>query len=91
MPYGLPSPYANQLIKGQMCIWLQNYGWCAAKLATEFKPGEKIIYNYGISCTIMDIQEKSPAFLEFSVLSDDGKIYHQHVKKTAYKPYQKGK
>lgn len=73
-----------------MHIWLQYAGFCPAKLATEFRPGDRIAYNTGISYEVIAIAEKSPAFLDFTVKSPTGEIYHQNIKKTAYKPYAKG-
>lgn len=79
--------YKDKVIDGQMCIWLQSYGYCPAKLATEFKVGDRIGYNFGISCEVVGIKEKSLKFLTFSVKNKDGIVYEQNVKKTSYKPY----
>lgn len=41
------NPYRDQVIDGQMCIWLQYYGWHPAIQAQDFQPGDKIVYNTG--------------------------------------------
>jgi hypothetical protein len=81
------NPYKDHEINGQMHIWLQYCGFCPAKLATEFKVGDRIAYNTGISHEVVAIEEKSPAFLTFTVKNKEGDLYRQNVKKTVYKPY----
>jgi hypothetical protein len=86
MRYGY-NPYKNQVIDGQMCIWLQYFGFHPAKLATEFKVGDRIAYNTGESYEVIAIEEKSKKQLLFTVQSRKGEIYKQAVNKDTYKPH----
>ena len=79
--------YKDQIINGQMHIWLQYCGFCPAKLATEFRVGDRIAYNNGVSYEVVGISEKSKHYLTFTVKNRNGETYKQNVKKTAYKPY----
>ena len=85
------NPYKNQVIEGQMCIWLQYYGFHPAKLATEFKIGDRIAYNTGESYEVIAIEEKSAKFLTFTVNNRKGETYKQDIKKTCYKPHTPAK
>lgn len=83
------NDYSDQVINGQMHIWLQYCGFCPAKLATEFKVGDRIAYNTGVSYEVVAIEEKSKCYLTFTVKNKAGEIYQQNIKKTVYKPYAK--
>lgn len=85
--YTAYNPYKNQLINGQMHIWLQYAGFCPAKPASAFKVGDRIAYNTGVSYEVTEITEKSKAFLTFTVKNEKGETYSQDIKKTTYKPY----
>jgi len=37
------NDYGNKVINGTPCIWLQYFGWAAAKPAKDFIPGEKFL------------------------------------------------
>jgi hypothetical protein len=80
------NPYKNQMIDGKMCIWLQYCGFHPAKLATDFKVGEHIVYNTGVSYEVVAITEKSPKFLTFTVKNKEGEEYKQDIKKDTFKP-----
>lgn len=41
------NDYGNKVIDGTPCIWLQYFGWAAAKPAKDFTPGEKFLWNNG--------------------------------------------
>lgn len=82
------NQYQNQIIQGKMCVWLQYVGFQPAKLASEFKVGEHIVYNNGTAYEVTAITEKSAQWLTFTVKTPQGEIYSQNVKKNTYKPCQ---
>lgn len=73
--------YSNQVINGQVCIWLQSFGWAPAKPAKEFAVGELMLWNFGITSEVLEIKDTSKQFLTFTVKCRDGKNYTQRMKK----------
>ncbi|MDR3716727.1 MAG: hypothetical protein P4L51_28300 [Puia sp.] len=57
---------SQKTINGKVCIWLQEYGWCEAKPAGEFKVGEFMRWNFGDCSKVVAIHsqtEKNVTFL----------------------------
>ncbi|MCG2614906.1 hypothetical protein LZZ85_11460 [Terrimonas sp. NA20] len=69
------------IIDGQVCIWLQCFGWASAKPASAFMTGDKVLYNFGSVYTITEIKELSACFLQFTEQCRDGKTYTRKAKK----------
>ena len=54
-------------------IWLQSVGRVKAKAASQFKVGEKIMWNYGVKSLITKITPKASRFE--MVIEEGGKAY----------------
>ena len=79
-------PYKRKTSDG-IRVWLQYYGYCQAKPATEFAVGDIRAYNNGHWAKITKIVEKSKTMLTFTIVDDDGGEYTEDVRKTTLKPY----
>jgi hypothetical protein len=84
--YGIVSAYANQIVQGRMCVWLQNYGWCPAKLGKDLKVGDVIVYNFGSTAEIVKVSRESKNTIWFIVKYEGDRFYEQKILKTTYKP-----
>lgn len=80
----MKGQYSNREIKGQMCIWLQNYGFSPAKKAAEFKVWEKMLWNFGSKSEVVEIVDESKSFITIRSLCSDGKIYQSRLKKDRF-------
>jgi hypothetical protein len=60
-------------IDGQPVVWLQDFGYCAAKPVQELKPGERRVYNFGSTATIVAVE---PVGKMWQVTVDDGRSLH---------------
>lgn len=80
--------YQPQTINGQLCIWLQSFGWAPAKKASEFKAGEKMLFNFGITNEVVEIKEASKQFVSVTVKGRDGKEYTSKKKKESLVAFQ---
>ena len=76
------SNYKNTTINGQSCIWLQSFGYCPAKPASELKEGDTIVYNFGHTATFKEVIKQTAKMIEYSVIDRAGKIYTGKYSKT---------
>lgn len=80
----MKGQYSNREIKGQICVWLQNYGFAPAKKAAEFKVGEKMLWNFGSKSEVVEIVSESKSFIIMRSLCSDGNIYESRIKKDRF-------
>lgn len=86
--------YKNQVINGQMCVWLQDWGFQPAKLGSEIRVGDVLVYNYGHQYTVVSIDKETEKTVTVSVkkvpgvrsLVQDNTLYPQKINKNTYKP-----
>lgn len=84
------ATYSNRLIEGQPHIWLQSYGWAAAKPAGEFKVGDCMLWNFGYSSEIIAVNKETAKTIEFIELCE-GKEYKRTFKKERWVAISKRK
>jgi len=77
------NSYAPRKINGQMHVWYQECGWQPAKLATKIEVGDKLIYNYGYTATVLSIVKSTDKTIVFEVQTKSG-IYQQRIRKSTY-------
>ncbi len=75
--------YGNKLIDGVPHIWLQNYGWAKAKPASEFKPGEKFLWNYGSRSEFKSVVKETVKTLVV-IEEYEGKQYERKLLKSRW-------
>ena len=77
------NAYANQVINGQMCVWLQRIGFCPAVQAKDLVIGDVLVWNYGATSTITRFIKDTPKsrFLEVKA---SGKLYTRRLRKDTY-------
>lgn len=69
-------------------IQLQSVGHVPAKPVSQFKVGEKMMWNFGYTSTILSILKETNTQIIFQMKSfdpsgnSDGKIYDRRMKKT---------
>lgn len=51
--------YANQVIDGTPAIWLQSWGWAAAKPAKDFTIGEFMRWNGGSCSKVVGVAKET--------------------------------
>ena len=69
-------------------IHLQGIGRFQAKKASEFKVGDKLVWNGGFTSKITKIKKKTPSQIVFEVKSD-GKLYDKRINKDRLVAYTK--
>jgi hypothetical protein len=77
------TDYTPQIVENKLCIWLQSFGWAPAKQASEFKAGEKMLFNFGISNEVINVKETSKAFVTVTVKGSSGQLFTYRKKKSA--------
>jgi hypothetical protein len=79
--------YSGRMIKGRMCVWLQDCGWQPAKLGKELKVGDVLVCNYGYREEIISIDKETAKTLVFTVRTERGEIYSGiRIGKDTFKP-----
>jgi hypothetical protein len=68
------TDYSNKVIDGQMCIWLQSYGWSPAKQMKDVKVGDICICNFGITEKIVGIAKETAKTIAFKYECKNGQI-----------------
>lgn len=73
--------FESYLQRTTSTIHLQGYGRAAAKKGSEFKIGEKMLWNYGSKSLITGIKKETKKFIIFLLKCSDGIIYERRIKK----------
>ena len=63
-------------------IQIQSVGKVEAKPAIEFKAGEKMLWNFGYTSTIISVASETAAFITFLMQGKEEKPYERKFKKT---------
>lgn len=63
-------------------LHLQGVGLHIAKLATEIRVGDVLVWNYGHTSEVVSIREVSPQFLAIEEKCESGKIWPRRIKKS---------
>lgn len=70
--------YSNRIIDNKPSIWLQEYGWCQAKPANEFQPGEFMKWNTGAESKVLSTVKQTAKTITYSL---EWKDYFGYYKK----------
>ncbi|WP_455655864.1 hypothetical protein [Phascolarctobacterium sp.] len=62
---------------------LQGIGWKNAIAAKELKPGQHIIYNYGLKSLILAVEQKGIKSVIVTTLAENGNQYSRRYKSTS--------
>lgn len=80
----MSGDYAPTVIDGQAHVWLQSFGWCPAKPLAEIAAGDTIVYNFGITASVVRVERsKSGASTTVTVASKDGSEYTGRARRSA--------
>lgn len=66
---------------GQYKIQLHYVGWVPAVEASELKPGDTLMWNFGARSEVVKIEDISRCYLLVHELCGDGKTYKRRMKK----------
>ena len=73
----------NSATQTASSIHLQSVGECSAKPASEFTPGEKMMWNFGYTSTVVAVEDTSRCFLTFILKGDEsGLLSSRRMKKS---------
>lgn len=62
---------------------IAHYGIYSSTVVTEFKVGDRIIWNFGYTSVVQEIFEKTPKTITFKLRSEkDGQEYLRDFRKT---------
>lgn len=76
--------YKPQIIQGQMCIWLQAYGWCPAQKAENLKVGDVLVFNFGYTGIVKEVVKETAKTVTIKINTRSGD-YEQKMKKATWK------
>lgn len=63
-------------------LHLQGVGLHIAKLATEIKVGDVLVWNYGHTSEVVAVRDASPQYLSIDAKCNDGKVWTRKIKKS---------
>lgn len=70
------NEYAAREIDGRMCIWLQDFGYHAAKPLGQVVVGDVMVYNFGGTAEVVGVEpSKTGATIALTVLGKTGQEY----------------
>jgi hypothetical protein len=55
----MAGEYAPTIIDGQVCVWLQSFGWHAAKPIGELVVGDTLVYNFGGTGRVVAVERSA--------------------------------
>ena len=62
-------------------VKLISFGQCPAKHASELKPGDITVWNWGITEDIVSKDKETKNQIVFSIKTEEGKILHRRLNK----------
>jgi hypothetical protein len=62
-------------------VRLQSVVWVNAKPADEFKPGERMGWNFGSTTEVISRVSETASFVIFEIKDQHGKLWHRKLKK----------
>jgi hypothetical protein len=79
----MASEYAPTVIDGKMCIWLQSFGWHAAKPLGEVAIGDVLVYNFGSTGTVTGVERSKSGATVMLTVEEQGKLYQSRARRAS--------
>jgi hypothetical protein len=67
-------------------IHLQGIGRVPAKKVSDFKIGDKFMWNYGYTSKVIGLKKTTPSQITF-IIEDNGKLYEKRMNKNRLAAY----